>query len=295
MVSIGLHIAGKKGINCLNAVSNLCNKNTNFKLNYIVAARDKNVLNDYFEEIKTVCEQNNYLFFERTNDLKTNTEVDVIFAIGWRWIIQQNIEKLIVFHDSILPELRGFNPLVTSLIEGYDEIGVTAIKANKEFDKGNILGVNKTKIAYPIKIEKATEIVGELYAELIVEVLLKKANNSLIEISQDESKASYSLWRDEEDYSIDWSQSADRIVRSIDALGFPYKGAKLVLENKTIRVLEALVIEDLKIINRDYGKILYIESNCPVVVCGKGLLKITKAIHEEDGLEVKFNKLRIRL
>ncbi|MGL2965404.1 methionyl-tRNA formyltransferase [Flavobacterium sp. XGLA_31] len=295
MVRIGLFIAGEKGISCLNAVSDLCNNNPNFKLNYVVAARDKNVINDYFEEIKTVCKQNSYLFFERTNELKIESDADIMFAIGWRWIIHHNIEKLIVFHDSILPELRGFNPLVTSLIEGYNEIGVTAIKADKEFDKGNIVGIKKTKIAYPIKIEKAIAVVSKLYAELLMEVLEKKANNSLLEIIQDESIASYSLWRDEEDYTIDWSQSAERIVRTIDALGFPYKGAKLTMENKTIRVLEALVIDDLKIINRDYGKILYIDSNCPVVVCGERLLKITKAIYEEDGLYVNFNKLRIRL
>ncbi|WP_445453397.1 methionyl-tRNA formyltransferase [Flavobacterium sp. 25HG05S-40] len=295
MIAIGLFVAGKKGVNCLNAVSDLCNTKPNFFLNYVVAARDKNVVNDYFEEIKALCDHNNYLFFERTSELKITAEADVIFAISWRWIIQQNIEKLIVFHDSILPQLRGFNPLVTSLIEGYNEIGVTAIKANKEFDKGNILGTCKTKISYPIKIEKATEIVSELYAELIVSILLKKANNSLHEIAQDENQASYSLWRDETDYEIDWNQSADRIVRTIDALGFPYKGASIKFDGRTVRIKEAVLVDELEIINRTPGKLLFLDNQNPVVVCGKGLLKITEAIYEDDGTKVNFNKLRIRL
>lgn len=295
MISIGLYIIGNKGLNCLNAVSDLCKINPNFKLNFVVAARDKNVVNDYFDDIQDVCKQNNYQFIEKSNETTIDLSSDVIFAIGWRWLIKQDVDKLIVFHDSILPQLRGFNPLVTSLIEGYDEIGVTAIIANKEFDKGNIVGCNKTKISYPIKIEKAIAIVSELYAKLMVEILLKKEKNSLIEIVQDESQATYSLWRDEEDYTINWNQSAEKLVRTIDALGFPYKGAKIYSEDKAIRIIEAIAIEDLKIINRTNGKILFMESNCPVVVCSKGLLKITKAIYDDDLSEVSFNKLRIRL
>ena len=40
---------------------------------------------------------------------------------------------------------------------------------------------------------------------------------------QKESEATYSLWRDENDYFINWELPIKKICRFIDALGFPYK------------------------------------------------------------------------
>ena len=54
--------------------------------------------------------------------------------------------KLIVFHDSVLPKLRGFNPLVTSLINGYEEIGVTVLYGTEDFDRGEIILQKKVNI-----------------------------------------------------------------------------------------------------------------------------------------------------
>ena len=39
---------------------------------------------------------------------------------------------------------------------------------------------------------------------------------------QNHRSATYSLWRDEEDFQIDWSQSAEVIVRHIHASSYPY-------------------------------------------------------------------------
>jgi methionyl-tRNA formyltransferase len=293
-MKIGLYLMGNKGLDCLKAVLILCEKNSDFEISFVVAAKDTNVKNDYFVDIQNLCNEKYVLFSERGKNQISNS-ADIIFAISWRWLIYEELQKLIVFHDSLLPKLRGFNPLVTSLIEGYSEIGVTAIRADKEFDKGNILGQEKIAINYPIKIEVAIEMVGKLYAELIVKVLLSIQNGTLNEKEQNENEATYSLWRDEDDYSIDWNQSSEKIVRTIHALGFPYKGAKANYKNETIRIFDAIENNDINLINRTPGKILTIEDNCPVVVCGKGLVKIINAINEHNNSNVLFDKLRTRL
>lgn len=285
---------GNKGFECLKAVSGLCETNTNFEISFVISSRDKNIVNDYFEDIRIACLSKMISFQERSGKEITE-DCDISFAVSWRWLINKNLEKLVVFHDSLLPKLRGFNPLVTSLIEGYPEIGVTAIKANKEFDKGNILGMKSLKVVYPIKIVEAIELVSHLYADLILEILSKKQFGTLVEIPQDESQATYSLWRDETDYEIDWSLSSERILRTINASGFPYKGASIMLDGRVVRINEASIVDDVEIINRAPGKILFLENQNPIVVCGKGLLKITSAIYEDDASIVNFNKLRIRL
>lgn len=285
---------GSKGFECLKAAAGLYENDSNFEITSVVSSKDKNVINDYFEEIKTFSLSKGISFQERSTTT-IQIDCDIYFAISWRWIINTDLEKLVVFHDSILPQLRGFNPLVTALIEGYSEIGVTAIKANSEFDKGNILGVKKIAIQYPIKIKEAIALVSELYADLILEIVAKKQSETLIEIPQNESEATYSLWRDDLDYTIDWSLSSETILRTIHALGFPYKGAAVNYDDKTIRLLEASLVDDVEIINRTPSKILFMDNNKPIVVCGKGLIKIEHAIYDTDNSEVKFNKFRTRL
>jgi methionyl-tRNA formyltransferase len=284
---------GYKGLSCLKVLSYKKNQLLS-KIVFVVSSKDKSVLNDYFLEINKLASEHQIPFYESSkyiNDLNA----DLSIAIGWRWLIKNDVDRLVVFHDSLLPKYRGFNPLVTALIEGDDEIGVTAIKANREFDKGNILGHKKTSITYPIKIETAIQLISPLYENLVEEIVEKASKGILRETPQNEDTATYSLWRNEDDYRIDWNDSAERIKRIIDAVGFPYKGATTLYDGKAIRINEVTALGDIKIINRSSGKILSINDNRPTVVCGIGLLRIDLATAKDSGGNVYFNKLRIRL
>jgi methionyl-tRNA formyltransferase len=266
------------------------------ELKFVIYATDKNVEKDFADEIISLCSMNNILHYNRNIfDEKLLNQVSYCIAVSWRWIIKSNLDKLIVFHDSILPKYRGFNPLVTALINGDEEIGVTAIFANKEFDKGDILEVAKTMIKYPIKISQAIDIISVCYQVLFKKVIKKIVDNSLVATSQDESSATYSLWRDEEDYFIDWNLDALVLERTINALGFPYGGARTTFDDNIIILDEVKSIPDLKIENRTPGKILFLENNQPTIVCKSGLLKIQRAHYFENDNDVVFNKFRMRL
>jgi methionyl-tRNA formyltransferase len=281
----------KKGYSVLKAL--LDNKFTNY-IEYIVGAKDKNVYNDYFQDVKRLCLYNDIEFYERTIDEIPKFDGYKI-AIGWRWIISDS-EELIVFHDSLLPKYRGFAPLVNMLINGEKEIGVTALFAEESYDTGDIIYQISKKITYPIKIKKAIDEVAILYNKLAIKVTEEIINDhNLPRKKQDESKVSYSLWRDYDDYFIDWNNSSDKIKRKVDAVGFPYKGAKTFLNDKEITIKNCETVSDLNIENRDIGKVIFIENNTPIVVCGKGLLKIKEAIYTYDGDEIfPINKFRSR-
>jgi len=111
---------------------------------------------------------------------------------------------------------------------------------------------------------------------------------------QAEECASYSLWRDEEDYFIDWTTSATTIKRFIDAVGFPYKGAASILDGKIVRILQAEALDDVKIENRSPGKVIFIRSSRPVVVCGQGLLRIDELKDEHGSVLLPLPKFRMR-
>ena len=292
MSSVALFIMGKKGLACLETILN----NTVVELKFVIYATDKNVENDYATEIINLCSNNNITNFNRNSFNETLlNEVSYSIAISWRWLIHSNLEKLIVFHDSILPKYRGFNPLVTALINGDNEIGVTAIFANKEFDKGDILEVEKIHIRYPIKIEEAIDIISVCYQNLLEKIIAKIASNNLVVIPQDETHATFSLWRDEEDYFIDWNLDASVLERTINALGYPYAGARTNLEDRIIILEEIKAVSDVFIENRTVGKIIFLENNQPIIVCGNGLIKIEKARYLDIQEEVVFNKFRTRL
>ncbi len=263
------------------------------QLEFVMSARDKGMINDFYDEIKNVCVENSVKFYDKNDSFKQ--EADYGIAIGWKWLIK-NEKSLIVFHDSILPRYRGYAPLVSSLINNEKQLGVTAIIATEEYDKGDIIAQLTTSITYPIKIQYAIELVANLYANLLVSIFHKIAENGTIEkIKQNESNASYSIWRDEEDYYIDWNKSAEYIKRFVDAVGYPYKGATTNYDGETVIINDCEVVEDINFEIRDAGKVFKIIDGCPYVICEVGILKINNVIRYNSKDQIfPFNKVRTR-
>ena len=84
-------------------------------------------------------------------------------------------------------------------------------------------------------------------------------------IKQDEIYASYSLWRDQEDYFINWKLPVEKICRFVDALGFPYQGARAYLDNEEIIIDQVESHENVHIHNRDLGKNAFVTNIMPVL------------------------------
>lgn len=224
------------------------------------------------------CSQNN-IEFEFRETQRFNFEIfDLCFCIGWRWMVQ-NVpsHKLIIFHDSLLPKYRGFAPLVNALLNREEKVGVSAILGAKEYDKGNILIQCEMEVTYPTYINIEISRISLLYANLALD-LIKKISKSEFDMKgnpQEEIKASYSLWLDDEDYRINWSENAENILHFINCVGHPYKGASSILKGELIRIFKGSILSDLSIVNRTPGKVIFIEKGFPVIVCGKGLLLVT--------------------
>lgn len=200
-----------------------------------------------------------------------------LMAVSWRWLIKtKSDQRLIVFHDSLLPRYRGFAPLVAALINGEETIGVTALFASENYDGGPLIGQAATHISYPITISEAITQILPCYEKLAVEVMHKLFQNKVDSRPQDESLASYCLWRDDKDYFIDWTWEANRIQRFVDAVGFPYKGAATVVDGALYRIRECRALPEVNIENRTVGKVIFSTKGYPVVVCGHGLLEIQR-------------------
>lgn len=284
---INLYLLGEKGYFTLKSL-----KSEFLSLiNCVIIGSDKNVINDYSKDIEKYCKANKVTYVYQNKTIEKSSS-DYSIAIGWRWLIKDN-SKLIVFHDAILPRLRGFNPLVTSLINGDNEVGVSILFGTEDFDRGEIIIQKKIKINYPIKIKYAIERVSFLYGEAINELIYKLKSGVIDSYPQDESLATYSLWRDEADYEIDWNHSAQYIKRFIDAVGYPYKGAYTTWNNTKLYINDSILVEDVFIENRTPGKVLFKKDNTFIIVCGNGLLGV-KDFFDENGQKKELINFRLR-
>lgn len=248
----------------------------------VVIGRDAALDNDYHDEIAALCDEHGIAWCDRTPDFQVRT--DLAMAVSWRWLIDLPAERLIVFHDALLPRYRGFNPLVSCLINGERQVGVTALWGTERYDAGPVLAQSATNLDYPCTIAKAIDLVAANYREAAISVLERLASGRpLVGVPQDETLASYSLWRDEEDYLMPWDRPASWLVRFIDAVGAPYKGALTLVNGKRARMLAAQCLLDVRIENRQPGKVLWMDGPYPVVVCADGLLRVTELVDDGTG------------
>src|SRR5690554_1028360 len=168
-----LFLMNFKGYSVLQAI----HKNYPSIIKEVISSTDSSVQNDYYENIKQYCTINKINFYDRENI--NNLTWDYAIAIGWKWLIK-NTQNLIIFHDSILPKYRGFNPLVTALINGDNEVGVTALFATEKADEGDIIAQEKFLIKYPIKIQYAIEQMAHAYEKLSLNISNLIYNNYVI-------------------------------------------------------------------------------------------------------------------
>ncbi len=258
--------------------------NHSYLIDKVIGSRDPNVQNDYYLDIKALCSSHGVTFFDKADVKAISSEY--VLAIGWRWIIKSR-SKLVVFHDSLLPKYRGFSPIVSALINGDEELGVTALFASSEYDKGDIIFQESLSVDYPIKIQSVIEQLAETYSSLVLKIVkLIDKGHSLSAQIQVEDLATYSLWRDEGDYLIDWSLDSSTLVRFINAVGFPYMGASTYINGECFRIFDAEVVKDAKIENRDVGKIIFKNGLKPIIVCGVGLLQVNSLVSDKTKLEV---------
>jgi methionyl-tRNA formyltransferase len=290
-MSLTLYLLNKKGFRVLNALVASSEYLRNIDL--IVGAKDKGSKEDYYYEIRKLCDKHDIRHIERGDKLPLKSKFT--FAIGWRWLIN-DWENLIVLHDSYLPKYRGFSPIVNMLINGENYVGATAIWASEKMDEGDIILQKKKEINYPTKIENAIDLVAELYAEIVLELMNSlMQHKELDRIPQKNEQATYSIWRNEEDYFINWNDEAAQIVRFVDAVGYPYEGAKTRTgDGEIIRIKECQLVEN--IVSEVYapGKLLMFDGNYPIILCGCNAVKLLK-FEDVNGSSYIFKNFRTRL
>ena len=296
-----LCVATEKGLAVLEAVHQ-----ADIVADIIVCSfEESSVSESYNRAIQDYANQHNITLLDWKNIKSQATSIVethkiwAIVCVGWKYLIPTEISRLVddrvlVTHDSLLPRYRGYAPLATALINGDETVGVTVLQASDEVDAGDILYQKEVKVAADDTISVLIKKLLPLFSEGVLSSLEKIMSDKPEKITQDHAKATYSIWRDEEDLYIDWSQPADVIERSIRALGPPYLGARTRLGNEIVVLQSSKVEPELDFEIRQTGKVWKLsDKGEPVVICGEGLLKISAAEINGESI-IPMKRLRTR-
>lgn len=153
--------------------------------------------------------------------LKEN--IDVLLVGTWREKISAEVFKLPVIasinvHPSLLPEYRGPNPYLQTILHGEKHSGVTFHLINEKFDAGAILAQEKVEI---LEGDTGKELKNKTVfkARMICSELLEKLQDGLIiPIEQNENDSSYFPNVKPEDMTLNFEkETAEQILRRIRA------------------------------------------------------------------------------
>ena len=264
-----LYLRGSKGLAALEEVVRL-----KWSIDSVFLEEDTGLTNDPIAQMGEIVET---LGIKPENSGSPMIRSKVALAVGWKRMIEHEYSNLFVIHDSLLPKYRGWNPLVTALQNGDNLIGVTLFLASKEVDCGPIVAQKEIEISYPIKLERAIALIESRIKLLICQLDTYLSSDVKLLKPQLEQFATYSLWRDDEDFQIDWSLDSKAIENFVNSVSFPYAGASTFLKGEGLRIFDVKQAPDISIANRTPGKVIKVDTESFTVVCGKGLLEIYDA------------------
>ena len=250
----------------------------------------------FFDDIRSLTHEHGGCFYEVRNighplyaDLWAAESIDLLFAVSWRYLIPQKIylsPRLgsFVFHDSYLPDYRGFSPTVWAIINGEDHTGVTLFAMAEECDAGDIVDQERVSIDPDETIATVIERVTSIYLTLLERNLQALMTGTTLRTPQDHSLATYTCKRLATDNLINWSSDTTTIYNLIRAVTHPYQGAYTFFAGARLRIWTSeRDASGYTYIGRIPGRVLDIRPGIGVVVAtGDGSLLITR-VQKDDG------------
>lgn len=201
---------------------------------------------------------------------------DVIVVVAFGQILPKSILELpkygcVNVHASLLPKYRGAAPIQWAVIDGEEYSGVTTMQMDVGVDTGDMLMVEKYKLAEDETGGSLFERLAVLGAKLLVKTLDGLENGTIIPVKQGEG-ATHAAKLDKQTGLIDFSKSAVEIERLIRGLN-PWPSAYTGLNGKTIKIWKASVDKDGK---AGAGEIYSVDKNSFSVGTAEGGLVITE-------------------
>jgi len=172
-------------------------------------------------------------------------DADVLVVVAFGEILPDAVLRVprvapVNLHFSLLPELRGADPVRAAILDGLEETGVTTMWMDEGLDTGDVL--DQERVAVAPDDDRAT--LGMRLAEagggVIVRTLDALADGTAERRSQDESRATIAPKLLAEARRLRWTEDAASLERRVRALA-PEPGAVTVFRERPLKVHRAEV------------------------------------------------------
>ena len=202
----------------------------------------------------------------------TAHDIMVVAAYGLilpPWVLELPPRGCLNIHASLLPRWRGAAPIHRAIEAGDAETGVTIMQMDAGLDTGDMLLVEKTRIATTDTTAVLHDRLAELGGRMIVEALELAACGGLQPVPQPAEGVTYAHKIEKAESEIDWSLPAHVIGQRIRAFD-PFPGASTALQGEAIKVWGYEIDSCSRLSNERCGQILASGPEGVTVACGEG-------------------------
>ena len=213
----------------------------------------------------------------RAADLRSfPTDVGVVVAYGQLIrcdVLQLPTHGMLGIHPSLLPAYRGAAPIAWALLQGESVTGVTIFRLVERMDAGEILSQQTVSIAPGEDAEQLSKRLSRLGADAVVEAIAMLGEGRAAFRPQDESQVTLAPKLTKRQGHVDWSASADTIVRLVKAI-VPWPGATTWWQGTPLKVWRADVAALEETPGAAPGTIVGIDHEAIRVAAGRGIVSL---------------------
>lgn len=202
--------------------------------------------------VKIWANQHNIAVFQPGN----KRELSQIFAqesfqsrmgvlVDYGLIIEQSVidffaRGIVNSHFSLLPKLRGADPITSAILQGLPQTGVSLMLLTAGLDTGPIIAQEATESITGLNIHQLEALLMDLNDKMLQKYLVDYCNGKLTPVAQDEARATMTRQLKKSDGQITADKSAQQVEREIRAyLGWP--GSFFVHHNLRITITVAKI------------------------------------------------------
>ncbi len=209
--------------------------------------------------------------------------IDLLVVAAYGQIFSEkllNLPKLgcINIHASLLPKWRGASPIQHTILAGEETSGVTIMQMQRAMDAGDIWLQAECEISNQDTALSLHDKLAELGGVTILDAIKKITKASCTPTPQDPSNISYCSKLKKIDGLIEWSESAQVILRKVRAF-HPWPGAYSSLNGRRLRITKAL-LGSTDVCTDKPGRIVEVSRLGICVAAGDRVLVISELVPE---------------
>ena len=203
-------------------------------------------------------------------------DLSVVVAYGHilpRAVIDLPARGTLNIHASLLPLLRGADPIRAAIRQGFATTGVSIMRMVPALDAGPVLHTLRTPMADDETAGELTERLSELGALALIEALTLLEGGAAREVPQDDALATYAPKTERAHARVDWTRPAEDVVRAVRAYD-PRPGAFGVLRGADVKLFGArpVVVDERPDVTP--GEVIALGPDGMDVKCGEDAVRV---------------------